>query len=146
MTQTQTLKNPIKDRSSDIREIYEHYVATFATRDIAAIAENHATDGTFWLHTGTKAVQGREAIGTTFAGFFEQWPNFGFTVHRTLFTERQWVLDWTATAELRGADGLLKPVSFDCLDVVDVDAQGLVIRKDTFIDLVQVQKARSLGA
>jgi len=30
---------------------------------------------------------------------------------------------------------------FDCLDVVNVSADGLVARKDTFVDMVQLQAA-----
>ncbi|WP_163156487.1 nuclear transport factor 2 family protein [Bradyrhizobium uaiense] len=146
MTQAQTLGSMHREKSpDDIRDICQNYLATFSTRNIAAIVKNHAVDGTFWLRAGGPAVKGRDAIGATFAGFFAQWPNFGYEVHRTLFTERQWILDWTATADLRQADGTLRQVRFDCLDVVDVDADGLVVRKDTFVDLVQVQAARALG-
>ena len=32
-------------------------------------------------------------------------------------------------------------IRFDCLDVVDVSPEGLVARKDTFVDMVQLQAA-----
>jgi hypothetical protein len=35
-------------------------------------------------------------------------------------------------------------IRFDCLDVVEVSADGLVARKDTFVDAVQLNAA--LGA
>jgi hypothetical protein len=42
------------------------------------------------------------------------------------------VLDWA----LISGD-----IHFDCLDVVDVSPDGLVARKDTFIDAAQLQAA-----
>jgi hypothetical protein len=32
-------------------------------------------------------------------------------------------------------------VRFDCLDVVTVDGDGLVVHKDTYVDHAQVQRA-----
>lgn len=45
------------------------------------------------------------------------------------------------TAKLTSPDGDQLPVRFDCLDVVTLDDEGLVLRKDTYVDLVQVQAA-----
>jgi hypothetical protein len=49
-----------------------------------------------------------------------------------------WVLDWKLTFLPEGAG---QRVGFDCVDVVNVDADGLVSRKDTFVDMVQLQAA-----
>ena len=48
----------------DIRAIYEHYVAVYATRDVEEIKKNHSVDSRFWLHNGGKPVVGvlREVI------------------------------------------------------------------------------------
>ncbi|SEE29811.1 conserved hypothetical protein [Rhizobiales bacterium GAS191] len=125
----------------DIRAIYDRYVGTFGSRQPEDIVQLHAPSGTFWLHAGGKPVQGRGAIATTFAGFFRQWPQFGFEIYRVIFADRHWVLDWAATAVLKGPDGADRPVRFDCLDVVEVDEDGLVLRKDTFVDSAQVREA-----
>jgi hypothetical protein len=52
-----------------------------------------------------------------------------------LYGEDHWILDW---ALISGE------VRFDCLDIVNVSPDGLVTRKDTFVDAVQLQAA--LGA
>jgi ketosteroid isomerase-like protein len=130
----------------DIRAIYEHYVAVYATRDVEEIKKNHSIDSRFWLHNGGKPVVGRDAIAQTFAETFRLWPQTGFEVYRTIFHERGWILDWAMTAILKGPDGSDRPVRFDALDVVDVDEAGLVCRKDTFIDSTQVKAAFSAAS
>lgn len=127
--------------TTGIEVLYDHYVETFATKDPQRIVQNHAEDGTFWLHTGGAPVQGRDAIAKAFAGFFANWPEFGFTVKRTIFAENHWILDWAITAVLTGKDGTRHPVSIDALDIIDVDADGLVSRKDTWIDGGQLKNA-----
>ena len=129
----------------DVRRIFANYAATFATLDPDAIVALHSEDTRFWLHTGEDPVLGRDAVRQKFAGFFEQWPEFGFDVYRVLVGERHWVLDWALTAVLTDADGSTRPIRFDCLDVVEVDDNGLVTRKDTFVDLVQAQVALGSG-
>lgn len=131
-----------KAASLDIRAIYERYVSTFATRNLAEIVKLHSEDSKFWYHGGMPAVVGREAIAEVFGGVFEQWPEAGFDVYRTLFIDRHWILDWAMTAVLTRKNGERVAVKFDALDVVEVDDEGLVVRKDTFVDAEQVKAAR----
>ncbi|HMC69321.1 MAG TPA: nuclear transport factor 2 family protein, partial [Mycobacteriales bacterium] len=92
-------------------------------------------------HLGEQPVRGRQAIRDRFAELFEQWPSFGFDTYRVRVGDRHWVLDWALTAELTGPDRTRRPVRFDCIDLVEIDDNGLVTRKDTFVDLVQAQQA-----
>ncbi len=138
MNATASHSAPVQSR---IEAIYDNYVATFATKIPEDIVQNHAENGSFWLRTGGSAVQGRDAIARTFAGFFAAWPEFGFKVERVVFTDNHWVLDWAITAVLTGADGTKHPISIDALDIIDVDADGLVSRKDTWIDGGQLKPA-----
>lgn len=124
-----------------VRALYDRYAATFATHDVEAIAGLHSTDTQFWLHLDNEPARGRAAVAQAFAGFFQQWPNLGFEVYRVLTGSHHWILDWALTAELPGNDGTPVPVRFDCIDVVVVDEAGLVSRKDTFVDYIQVQNA-----
>jgi hypothetical protein len=48
------------------------------------------------------------------------------------------VLDWALTFQPAGAD---ERARFDCVDVVNLSPEGLVARKDTFVDMVQLQAA-----
>ena len=130
----------------DVRALFERYAATFATHDVEAITALHAEDTEFRLRLDGEPARGRAAVAETFAGFFAAWPRFGFEVHRVLVGADHWVLDWAATAELTRPDGTPVPVRFDCLDVVTVDAEGLVTRKDTFVDHAQAQAALAAAA
>jgi uncharacterized protein (TIGR02246 family) len=122
----------------DTQAVYDRYAATFATKDPEAIAENHAQNGTFWLHNGGDAVQGRDAIAATFGHFFASWPEFGFQVRRLILAPQHWVLDWVITAVLPSSTGG-RSIRIDALDVIDVDSAGLVTRKDTWIDGAQLR-------
>lgn len=114
----------------------ERYFAAWARRDPDAIARLHTEDSRFWAHTGGAPVVGREAVQATFAGIFELFPEFGFETYRVLYGPDFWVLDWALTARVDG-----RPVRFDALDVVTVSPEGLVVRKDTFVDQAQLDAA-----
>jgi uncharacterized protein (TIGR02246 family) len=122
----------------DLKEISERYFAAWAARDPDAIAELH-TDGTqFWSHLGTAPIRSREAVRDHFAELFERFPEFGFETYRVLYGPDFWVLDWALTFKPQGSS---ETARFDCLDVVNVSPDGLVARKDTFVDMVQLQAA-----
>lgn len=125
----------------DIPALFDRYVTAFGSRNLEAILPLHAEDTQFWLHTGQLPAKGREGVRAAFEGFFKRWPNLGFEVYRVITGPEHWVLDWAATATPMSKSGTTKAVRFDCLDVVTVNAQGLVLRKDTFVDMVQLQQA-----
>ena len=119
----------------DIEGISERYFAAWEARDPEAILALHADDTEFWIHLGGGPVRGRDSVREAFAGLFEQFPEFSFEVYRVVTGAKHWVLDWALI------DG---DIRFDCLDLVEVSDEGLVSRKDTFVDSVQMQEA--LGA
>ena len=110
--------------------ISERYFAAWAQRDPDAIVALHSEDTRFWTQLGTGPVIGREAVRAAIAELFERFPEFSFETYRVLYGGSHWVLDWA----LISGD-----IRFDCLDVVDVSPDGLVARKDTFVDMVQLQ-------
>lgn len=116
----------------DLKAISESYFDAWAARDPDAIVALHTEDTQFWMHLGTEPVRGRAAVRGAFAEIFERFPNLTWQTYRVLYGENHWVLDWA----LISGD-----IRFDCLDVVDVSPDGLVARKDTFIDAVQLQAA-----
>ena len=116
----------------DLKAISERYFAAWEARDPDRIVALHTDDTTFWSHLGTVPVAGRDAVRATFAGLFDAFPEFSFETYRVLYGEDHWVLDWA----LISGD-----IRFDCLDVVVVSPDGLVARKDTFVDMVQMQAA-----
>lgn len=120
----------ITDR--DLKAVSEQYFAAWAAHNPDAIVALHTEDTQFWTHVGVGPVQGREAVRAAFAEIFAQFPDFAWETYRVLYGDDHWILDWA----LISGD-----IRFDCLDVVNVDAEGLVVRKDTFIDTVQMQQA-----
>ena len=116
----------------DLKAISERYFAAWAAHDPDAIVALHTDDTQFWTHLGTGPVYGRDAVREVFAEIFERFPDFSCEAYRVLYGENHWVLDWA----LISGD-----IRFDCLDVVDISLDGLVARKDTFIDEVQLQAA-----
>ena len=64
-------------------------------------------------------------------------PEFGFETYRVIYGPAHWVLDWALTSVLAGGE----PIRFDCLDIVTLTRAGLVDRKDTFVDMVQLNAA-----
>jgi ketosteroid isomerase-like protein len=115
-----------------LQAVSERYFAAWADRNPDAIVALHTPDTRFWTHLGGEPVVGRDAVRATFAELFERFPEFSFETHRVLFGDDHWVLDWA----LISGD-----TRFDCLDVVEVSPDGLVARKDTFVDAVQLQAA-----
>jgi ketosteroid isomerase-like protein len=125
----------------DIRSISEQYFAAWEARDPDRIGAMHSADSRFQLHAGGEPAEGREAVRGAFANIFAQWPGFSFETHRVLLGEDHWVLDWDLLATLKvEQDGrqVDKPVRLHCLDVVTIDEDSLVSRKDTFVDVAQV--------
>jgi uncharacterized protein (TIGR02246 family) len=133
-----------------LKDVSERYFAAWEANDPDAIVALHTADTQFWSHLGTQPVKGREAVRATFAELFERFPEFGFETYRVLYGPDFWVLDWALTFRPEGSeDGSRERSSersserrrFDCVDVVNVSPDGLVARKDTFVDMVQLQAA-----
>lgn len=116
----------------ELEAISQRYFAAWADRDPDAIAALHTEQTTFCTHLGTPPAVGRAAVRDAFAEIFQRFPDFAFDVHRVLYGQRHWVLDWTLVSG---------DIRFDCLDVVDISADGRVAHKDTYIDTVQMNAA-----
>lgn len=124
-------------READAREVFDRYIAAWVARDVQRIITMHSQDTTFWMHDGTERVHGRAAVEAHFAGIFQAYPDFDFDTYRTLFGERHWVLDYAMKAKMTDGAGARFDVRIDMIDVVDIDDEGQVIRKDTFYDVAQ---------
>lgn len=122
--------SPTPIATVDLKAISERYFAAWARRDPDAIVALHTEDTRFWTHLGGEPVVGRNAVRATFAELFDTFGDFSFEIYRVLYGEDHWVLDWA----LISGD-----IRFDCMDAVVVSPDGLVARKDTFVDTVQMQ-------
>lgn len=121
----------------DIADIAERYALAWMSRDPGAILALHAPNSTFQAHGRSAEVRGHDALYKEFAEIFERYPGFGVVTHRVLLGERHWTLDWNLTFQPPGQERR----GFHALDVVEVNEDGLVTRKDTFFDYAQVKAA-----
>jgi hypothetical protein len=121
----------------NLAAIAERYAAAWLSHDPDTIVALHTPNSTFQAHGRGGEVRGRAALRDEFAQVFERYPGFGVETHRLLLGERHWTLDWTLTFEPPGKTRR----RFRALDVVEVDDNGLVTRKDTFFDFAQVKAA-----
>ncbi len=121
-----------KQQELDLEAISQRYFSAWEARDPDAIVALHTDDTQFWTHHGGSPIRGKEAVREAFAALFEQFPEFSFEVYRVMTGTGHWVLDWALI------DG---DIRFDCLDLVEVSDDGLITRKDTFIDSVQLETA-----
>lgn len=121
----------------DISAIAGHYAAAWIAHDPQAIVALHAPGSTFQAHGRGAQVKGKAALLKEFAEVFERYPDFGVQTHRLLLGDRHWTLEWDLTFRPPGKARR----GFRALDVVEVDDEGLVTRKDTFFDFAQVKAA-----
>ena len=135
MTATTVLKTAAT--RLDIAAIAERYAAAWIAHDPAAILALHAPQSTFQAHGRIGMIRGADALRGEFTQIFERYPGFAVEIHRLLFGERHWTLDWTLTFEPPGKTRR----GFRALDVVEVDDNGFVTRKDTSFDFAQVKAA-----
>ena len=117
--------------------IADRYAAAWIARDPEAILALHAPDSTFQAHGRGAEVKGKAALLKEFAAVFERYPNFGVETRRLLLGDMHWTLDWDLTFQPLGKERK----KFHALDVVEVDGDGLVTKKDTFFDFAQVKAA-----
>jgi uncharacterized protein (TIGR02246 family) len=130
----------------NILAVKDAYSRAWADRDPARIASLHTEDTTFHMHMGTPPVLGRVAIQDACADLFGTYNNFTVTARRTLCGESHWILEWTLSATMSvQRDGMETdvPVTVDCVDVVVVAADGLVVSKDTYMDVAHVNAVMS---
>jgi uncharacterized protein (TIGR02246 family) len=126
------------DSTRDLKAISTRYFAAWEARDADAIVALHTEDTAFTSRLGMGPIRGREAVRDYFAELFVRFPELTAEIHRVLYGPDFWVLDWALAFRPEGSD---ETARFDCLDVVNVSPDGLVARKDTFVDMVQLKAA-----
>jgi hypothetical protein len=126
-----------KPSPTDIAAIADRYRQAWVAHDVDAIVSMHTLDARFHSHGRDVAVHGRDALRTEFARVLNRFPGFGVEVHRLLFGDRHWVLDWTLSFQPRGSERL----GFRCIDLVEIDEDGLISDKDTYYDLAEAGAA-----
>ncbi|GAA1611483.1 hypothetical protein GCM10009789_77250 [Kribbella sancticallisti] len=121
----------------DTASVAEAYAKAWNSRDVDAILALHAEGSTFHSHGRGAAVEGIEGLRAAFGQVFELFPGFRAEIHRLLLGEGHWTLDWTLHFEPAGGGER----GFGCIDIVELDEEGLVARKDTYYDLESFKQA-----
>lgn len=108
-----------------LSELLETYDGAWARHDLDAIVALHSDDSVFHLHTGGEAAVGRDAVRAAFAGVIAQYPDLRFERRSARFAGEDLIV-FEYVMHTRGA-------RMDAIDVFVV-ADGLVTRKDTYVD------------
>jgi uncharacterized protein (TIGR02246 family) len=133
---TVTLEHPAQTGSA-LKAVFDRYHVGWETQDAGRIASLHSADSVFLLHDGSPAVVGRENIRRHVEGLFARYPALAFEPgQRVLFGQNRWVFDYTMVL---GSGGETARVPM--IDVVDVNADGEVTRKEVFLDPAEAQAA-----
>ena len=127
-------------QASPLAAVFERYHVGWETRNPDLIASLHSEDSVFWLHDGSEAVRGRDALRRHCVELFAAF-NFSLAIERLLFGEDHWILEWTMILPLSEPNGTPFTARVEMLDVVTVNLQGEVARKDVYMNGKQSQAA-----
>jgi len=127
-------------QASPLAAIFARYHVGWETKNPDLIASLHSEDTIFWLHDGSDPVNGRDALRRHCAGLFAAY-NFSHATVRTLYSEDHWVYEWTMVLSLAEPGGSPFTARVEMLDVVTVNPQGEVTRKDVYMNGKQAEAA-----
>jgi len=127
-------------QASPLAAIFERYHVGWETRNPEMIASLHSEETIFWLHDGSDAVKGRDALRRHCAELFAAF-DFSFAMGRQLYGEDHWIFEWTMILSLAEPDGSPFTAQVEMLDVVTVNPLGEVARKDVYMNGKQAQAA-----
>lgn len=128
----------------DAQAMQETYARAWASHGPAAIAALHTEDSVFHAHIGMPPVVGRAAVQAACEEIFSTYHDFHATQTRLHLGADHWVLEWKMAAQMQTPGGP-QPISVDCVDVVSLSGDGLVDRKDVYMDVQHVTPALSAG-
>lgn len=132
---------PEAKASSPLERAYARYHAAWEANDADRIAGLHSADSVFWLHDGSARIEGRENLRRHYVKLFEQYEALSFETRRVLFGDGRWIYDYTLVLDLKDATGAPFTARVDMIDVVDVNADHEVTRKEVFLDPAASQAA-----
>ena len=110
------------------------YSKAWANHDVDAIVALHTSDSVFHVHGLTDPAAGREAIGKAVAAMFGLAPDLRFESKRGYLGTDHIVSEYVMLGTSSGS-----PFACDGVDVIAIN-DGLVRRKDTYLDLAAYQR------
>lgn len=110
-----------------VSTLFAAYADAWQAKDPSAIAALHTEDGVMQLHVGSPPAVGRLAVQQACVELFAT-LDYQATPTRTHFGADHWVLEWVMSVGEH---------TIDCVDVISVSPDGLVARKDGYVDAAQ---------
>jgi steroid delta-isomerase-like uncharacterized protein len=123
--------------SAEVQDLAVRYGAAWAAHDLDAIMALHTEDTVFHLHGDAPPSVGLAAVREAFASAMAQWPDIRFERKRVNIGSAHFVSEYVMAATQAGQE-----IVCDGVDVFSV-RDGLIARKDTYLDWAAVQ--RQLG-
>jgi ketosteroid isomerase-like protein len=123
--------------TADVQDLAVRYGAAWAAHDVDAIMVLHTEDTVFHLHASGEPAVGWTATREAFVKAMEEWPDIRFERKRVHIGSGHFVSEYEMSVTKDGRE-----IVCDGVDVFSLQ-DGLVARKDTYLDWVAVQ--RQLG-
>ena len=123
-----------------IDAVFARYHVGWDTKNPDLIAALHSKDTVFQLHDGTPPVHGREALRANCVEMFATF-DFEFEMGRFFHGPDHWVFEWAMVLKLKDADGVGFTARVEMLDLVTIDSDHLVTRKDVYMNGAQAGAA-----
>lgn len=120
--------------------LFDRYHVGWETKDADLIASLHSEDTIFQLHDGSEPIVGRAALRAHCRTLFDTY-DFSQLMGRRLYGHDYWVFDWTMVLSLALPDDSRFVAHVEMVDVVTVDADGLVTAKHVYPDAQQMTAA-----
>ena len=120
--------------SAEVQDLAVRYGAAWAAHDLDAITALHTEDTVFHLHGDAEPAVGLAAAREAFARAMAQWPDIRFERKRVHVGSAHFVSEYQMAATQAG-----QQIVCDGVDVFSV-RDGLVARKDTYLDWAAVQR------
>ena len=136
---------------ADLRETIDRYNAAWNAHDVDAIVAMHAPGMVFHNHTAGESAEGEE-VREHIASIFRTWPDIAFESVRLYVGHNLVTQEWRATAthsaQMKRGDLVAEPtgrtISWEGVDVMPFDDDGLLLRKDVYSDSVGILRQLEL--
>jgi hypothetical protein len=125
--------------STTVTHLAKTYSQAWADHDPDAIAALHTADSVFHLHDVAQPFVGREAIRAAAAEFVADSPDLTFDPVRVHLGENHFVSEYVMRGTRQG-----RPYACHGADVFTLK-DGLVQRKDSYIDWIAYQRQTGVG-
>ncbi len=117
--------------------LLDRYLRAWEDHDAKAIAALHTEDSVFHTHIGMPPAVGRPAVLATCEDIFAVYREFRAETTRVHLGDDHWVVEWRMTAQMQTGAAPVA-ISVDCVDVIALSPEGLVSRKDVYMDVEHV--------